>query len=87
MYFCIYRVTGRKPANNCCADNRNNTLIKKQYQYSLRFSVEYNKARVRLLKMKPKYVEKVLCHGISVNHIFTLCMSRLSFKGCQLSSH
>ena len=24
------RVTGRKPANNCCADNRNNMLIKKQ---------------------------------------------------------
>ena len=32
LSFCVrlYRVTGRKPANNCCADNRNNTLIKKQ---------------------------------------------------------
>ena len=29
-YVLLYRVTGRKPANNCCADNRNNTLIKKQ---------------------------------------------------------
>ena len=28
--YTLYRVTGRKPANNCCADNRNNTLIKKQ---------------------------------------------------------
>ena len=28
----MYGVTGRKPANNCCADNRNNTLIKKQYK-------------------------------------------------------
>ena len=29
-YVLLYRVTRCKLANNCCADNRNNTLIKKQ---------------------------------------------------------